>query len=117
MPANFPLDQLPDCQMTRVGRMRTTNTNSVRIMFLPRAAQAMAYLWRVVQQHDDDRIKKMLMFFIEQGIRGMSVLNRYKPIQYGKIGGSQVGLDLPGVFYVPSIISEVSPWSQFGRET
>lgn len=55
----------------------------------------------------------MLMFFIEQGIRGMSVLNRYKPIQHGRIGGSQVGLDLPGVFYVPSIISEVSPWAQF----
>ena len=51
--------------------------------------------------------------FIEQGIRGMSVLNRYKPIQHGRIGGSQVGLDLPGVFYVPSIISEVSPWAQF----
>jgi len=43
----------------------------------------------------------------------MSVLNRYKPIQHGRIGGSQVGLDLPGVFYVPSIISEVSPWAQF----
>lgn len=43
----------------------------------------------------------------------MSVLNRYKPIQHGKLGGSQVGLDLPGVFYVPSIISEVSPWAQF----
>ncbi|MBR8657867.1 DNA methylase, partial [Achromobacter sp. Marseille-Q0513] len=55
----------------------------------------------------------MLMFFIEQGIRGMSVLNRYKPVQHGRLGGSQVGLDLPGVFYVPSIISEVSPWAQF----
>lgn len=73
----------------------------------------MAFLWRKAKQHPDQRVRQMLMFFIEQGIRGMSVLNRYKPIQHGRIGGSQVGLDLPGVFYVPSIISEVSPWAQF----
>ena len=112
-PSNLPMDRLPDCQMTRVGRMRTTNTSAVHFMFLARAAHAMAFLWERAKDHPDSRIRQMLKFFIEQGIRGMSVLNRYKPIQYGKIGGSQVGLDLPGVFYVPSIISEVSPWCQF----
>jgi len=113
MPDDFPTDRLPDCQMTRVGRMRTTNTAAVHYMFLARAAQSMAFLWRKAKQQQDHRVRQMLMFFIEQGIRGMSVLNRYKPIQHGRIGGSQVGLDLPGVFYVPSIISEVSPWAQF----
>jgi len=113
IPDDFPTDRLPDCQMTRVGRMRTTNTAAVHFMFLARAAQSMAFLWRKAKQQPDHRVRQMLMFFIEQGIRGMSVLNRYKPIQHGRIGGSQVGLDLPGVFYVPSIISEVSPWAQF----
>lgn len=112
-PSELPMDRLPDCQMTRVGRMRTTNTAAVHFMFLPRAAYAMAYLWGKAKAHPDHRVRQMLKFFIEQGIRGMSVLNRYKPIQFGRIGGSQVGLDLPGVFYVPSIISEVSPWCQF----
>ena len=55
----------------------------------------------------------MLLFMVEQGIRGMSVLNRYKPIQFGRIGGSQVGLDMPGVYYISSITTEVSPWYQF----
>ncbi len=113
LPEDLPKDTLPDCQMTRVGRMRTTNTSSIHAMFLPRAAHAMAFLWERARRHPDQRIRQMLMFFIEQGIRGMSVLNRYKPIQHGRLGGSQVGLDLPGVFYVPSIISEVSPWAQF----
>lgn len=113
IPDDFPVDRLPDCQMTRVGRMRTTNTAAVHFMFLDRPMQSMAFLWRKAKQHPDQRVRQMLMFFIEQGIRGMSVLNRYKPIQHGRIGGSQVGLDLPGVFYVPSIISEVSPWAQF----
>lgn len=112
-PSTLPADKLPDCQMTRVGRMRTTNTSSIQSMFLPRAAHAMSSLWENAKAHPERRTRKMLMFFIEQGVRGMSVLNRYKPVQHGRLGGSQVGLDLPGVFYVPSIVSEVSPWAQF----
>jgi len=88
IPNDFPTDRLPDCQMTRVGRMRTTNTAAVHFMFLARAAQSMAFLWRKAKQQPDHRVRQMLMFFIEQGIRGMSVLNRYKPIQHGRIGGS-----------------------------
>lgn len=113
LPEELPSDKLPDSQMTRVGRMRTTNTSTIHSMFLPRSAQAMALLWSGAKRNPDRRLRQMLMFFIEQGIRGMSVLNRYKPVQHGRLGGSQVGLDLPGVFYVPSIISEVSPWAQF----
>jgi len=112
-PENLPTSRLPDCQMTRVGRMRTTNTAAVHHMFLARPAHAMTFLWRKAKEYPDIRVRQMLLYFIEQGIRGMSILNRYKPIQFGRIGGSQVGLDLPGVFYVPSIISEVSPWCQF----
>ncbi|MBL8226336.1 MAG: DNA methylase [Chromatiales bacterium] len=113
LPDDLPKDALPDCQMTRVGRMRTTNTSTIHSMFLPRAAQAMAVLWGRAKQNPDRRIRHMLMFFIEQGVRGMSVLNRYKPVQHGRLGGSQVGLDLPGVFYVPSLVSEVSFSAQF----
>ncbi|MCP5271840.1 MAG: DNA methylase [Burkholderiaceae bacterium] len=113
IPEDLPTNLLPDCQMTRVGRMRTTNTDSVHAMYLPRAAQAMAYLWGQAKKHPDNRTRQALLFMIEQGIRGMSTLNRYKPVQHGRLGGSQVGLDLPGVFYVPSIVSEVSPWAQF----
>jgi hypothetical protein len=113
LPDELPKDRLPDSQMTRVGRMRTTNTSTIHSMFLPRAAQAMAFLWAAAKRNPNVRLRHMLMFFIEQGVRGMSVLNRYKPVQHGRLGGSQVGLDLPGVLYVPSIISEVSPWAQF----
>lgn len=113
LPQELPKDKLPDSQMTRVGRMRTTSTSTIHSMFLPRPAHAMALLWGQAKCGPDLRLRQMLMYFIEQGIRGMSVLNRYKPVQHGRLGGSQVGLDLPGVFYVPSIISEVSPWAQF----
>ena len=104
-PRELPTYRLPDCQMTRVGRMRTTNTAAIPYMFLPRAAQALALLWRKANAHPDRRIRQMLLFFGEQAIWGMSVLNRYSPSHF-----SQVNRALSGVYYVASQTSEVSPW-------
>jgi len=47
----------------------------------------------------------MLLFFVEQAIWTMSVLNRYRPTGY-----SQVSQYLTGVYYVASQCSELSPW-------
>ena len=51
----------------------------------------------------------MLLFFVEQAISGMSVLNRYSPTHF-----SQVNRQLGGVYYVASQHSEVSPWYILG---
>ena len=110
VPPELPTEDLPDCQMTRVGRMRTTNTLAVRRMFLPRAAQALAALWRRGVVARNARLRHMLLFFVEQAIWGMSVLNRYQPLQHGRPGGSQVNRQLTGVYYVGSQIAEVNPW-------
>ena len=104
-PAAVPLVRLPDCQMTRVGRMRTTNSRYVHHMFLPRAIHALAALWHRANEFDDLRQRNVLLFFVEQAIWGMSVLNRYSPSHF-----SQVNRALSGVYYVPSQHSEVSPW-------
>ena len=104
IPAELPTGELPDCQMTRVGRMRTTNTRCVHHMFLPRAAQALAALWRRANVQEAPRLRSMLLFFVEQAIWGMSILARYAPTHY-----SQVNQYLSGVFYVGSHVVEVSP--------
>jgi hypothetical protein len=104
-PPEIPTTQFPDCQMTRVGRMRTTNTSAVHFMFLPRAAQAMGALWRLAQAEPDLRTRHMLLFLVEQAIWGMSILNRYSPSHF-----SQVNRALSGVYFVASQTSEVSPW-------
>ncbi|PAV26559.1 DNA methylase [Tamilnaduibacter salinus] len=109
-PEDLPLDSFPDCQMTRVGRMKTTNTTAIHHLFLPRAAQAMARLWRKAKSHPDPRTRGMLLFLVEQAIWGMSVLNRYKTIMHGRTESSNVNQYLSGVYYVPSHTSEVSPW-------
>jgi len=114
LPKEVPPVEIPPMHMTHErARMDKAGVTHIHHFFLPRAAHALASLWRKANVHSDERIRHMLLFFVEQGIRGMSLLNRYKPIQYGRIGGSQVGLDMPGVYYISSIGSEVSPLYQF----
>ena len=104
LPVELPTNELPDCQMTRVGRVRTTQTRSVRQMFLPRQAHALAALWRRATACGEPRLRNALLFFVEQAIWGMSILNRYGPTHF-----SQVNRQLSGVYYVGSQIAEVSP--------
>ena len=114
LPGEVPTLAIPPMHMTHErARMDYSGITHIHHFFLPRAAQAMGLLWRKAMAWPDRRTREFLLFMVEQGIRGMSVLNRYKPIQYGRMGGSQVGLDMPGVYYVSSISSEVSPWYQF----
>ena len=49
----------------------------VHHFFLPRAAQALGALWRKATLHPERASGSMLLFFVEQAIWGMSVLNRY----------------------------------------
>ena len=111
MPATFPVTELPDCQMTRVGRMKSTNTKAIHHMFLPRAAQAVTALWRKADSESDIRLRNILLFFVEQSIATLSVLNRYRPQQT-----SQSNQVLSGVYYVPSQIAEISPWYRYNRK-
>lgn len=105
LPEGLPVDRFPDMQMTRVGRMKTTNSAAIHHMFLPRAAQAMTLLWNKAKANEDPRIRNMLLFLVEQAIWGLSILNRYSPTHF-----SQVNRMLTGVYYVPSQTSECSPW-------
>lgn len=105
LPEDLPLDSLPDSQMTRVGRMKTTNTVAIHHMFLPRAAHAMALLWHKAKKHKNPRARNFLLFMVEQAIWTMSILNRNRPS-----GFSQVNQYLSGVFYVASQTAECSPW-------
>lgn len=117
-PRSLPLDRMmhaPDDQKNWGDKWRagSASFSHVHHLFLPRAAHALAWMWEKAASTKDQRMRLMMLFFVEQGVRGMSLLNRYKPIQYGRVGGSQVGLDMSGVYYLSSLSSEVSPWYQF----
>lgn len=102
-PPDIPTSRLPIDEMYHGSRIAPKGFLSIHHFFLPRAAQAMALLWRKARQHPDARIRLFLLFFVEQGIATMSVLNRFRANQT-----SQSNQVLTGVYYVPSQIAEIS---------
>lgn len=105
LPPEIPTNRFPVEQMYHGSRIEPKGFTHVYHFFLPRAAHALAALWRKAKAHSDTRIRNMLLFFVEQAIWGMSVLNRYGPLHF-----SQVNRYLTGVYYVASQHSECSPW-------
>ena len=104
LPPELPTTELPDSQMRRVGRMKPTAITHIHHFFHLRPAHALASLWRHAKEVKDRRLRHMALFFVEQAIWTMSLLNRFRPSGY-----SQVNQYLSGVFYVPSQHAEVSP--------
>ncbi|MBB4404246.1 MULTISPECIES: DNA methyltransferase [Rhizobium/Agrobacterium group] len=107
IPQNLPTVELPDCQMTRVGRMRTTNTGSIHHMYLPRAGYALSHLWEKANNLTDTRLRNEIKYWLDSQFTNLSILNRYRPevsFPYNP---------LSGVFYVPSLISEADPFTAY----
>ncbi len=105
-PPELPTDKIPYMHMTHErARMDLAGITHIHHFFLPRQAQVLGPLWRKAQAKRDPRLRNMLLFFVEQAIWGMSVLNRYGPTHF-----SQVNRQLTGVYYVASQTAEVSPW-------
>ena len=111
-----PTIRIPIESMYHGSRLAPKGVTHTHHFFLPRAAHALAAMWRKANAHPDSRVRHMLLYFVEQAIWGMSILNRYQPIQHGRLGGSQVNRQLTGVYYVASQISEVSPRYNLGNK-
>lgn len=114
LPAEVPTTRFPIEDMYHGSRVAPKGFTHVHHFFVPRAAQAMGLLWAKANAHADPRIRSFLVFMVEQAIWGLSVLNRYQPIQQGRPGGSQVNRQLTGVYYVSSQIAECSPIYNLG---
>ncbi len=112
--AELPTAPIPLDDMYHGSRLDPKGFNCIHHLFLPRGGQALAAMWRIVDKSEQGRLRGILLFMVEQAIWGMSVLNRYQPIQHGRPGGSQVNRQLSGVYYVSSQIAEVSPWYNLG---
>ena len=103
--SDLPTTELPYMHMTHErARMDLVGITHLHHFFLPRAAHALAAMWRKASACHEPRLRNMLLFFVEQAIWTMSLLNRFRPTGY-----SQVNQYLTGVYYVPSQVSEVSP--------
>ncbi|MBK1699958.1 DNA methyltransferase [Thiococcus pfennigii] len=104
-PAEVPRAAFPIADMYHGSRLEPKGFSRAHHLFLPRAAHALAALWRKAHAIGDPGTRRMVVWFVEQAIWGMSVLARYAPTHY-----SQVNQYLNGVYYVGSQIVDVSPW-------
>lgn len=115
---NFPIG-LPTARMMHAPedqenwgdkwRAGSASFSNVHHLFLPRAAHALAALWTKACAVPDWRIRQMILYFVEQSIWGMSILNRYGPTHF-----SQVNRQLTGVYYIGSQHAECSPRYNLG---
>lgn len=104
-PSAIPTNPLPLANMYHGSRLEPKGITHAHHFFLPREAHSLAALWTRASAHRDSQIRNMLLYFVEQALWTMSVLNRYRPT-----GFSQVNQSLTGVYYIASQHSECSPW-------
>ena len=112
LPSEVPTDAFPIDEMYHGSRLAPKGFTHVHHLFLPRAAHALAAMWRRTAACGDRRLRNVLLFFVEQAIWTLSLLNRFRPTGY-----SQVNQYLAGVYYVPSQNSELSPWYVLGGKS
>jgi len=105
-PEGFVHEKLPYMHMTHQrAHMANYGVTHMHHFYFPRAQQVVSSLWRKAGSTSDKRLRAFMFFMIEQTLWGMAILNRYGPTHF-----SQVNRYLSGVFYISSLISEVSPW-------
>ena len=101
-PPNMPINEFPDMQMTRVGRMRTTRVQHIHDLFLPRSLQVLSGFFLKVKEINNTDIRKALTIIAQHQFVNASILNRYRPAS--SFGNSP----LTGVFYVSSLVAEAN---------
>ena len=106
LPAAVPTNEIPFMHMTHQrARMETFGVTHIHHFYLPRAAQTMGTLWSDALAARDLRTRSMLLYFVEQAVWGISLLNRYSPSHF-----SEVNRYMSGIYYVPAQHAECSPW-------
>jgi len=106
---NYPIPalELPDCQMTRVGRMATTKTRYVEDLLFKRSSMVIAYMWNRASMIPQPELRVALKYWLDSHLNNLSKLNRYRPevsFPYNPLNG---------VYYVPSVIAEANPFTAY----
>lgn len=105
----FPIDWFPSkaipMDIYHYSRLEPKGVTHFHHFYLPRALHSLSTMWRITGECQDRRTRGFLKFMVEQCFWGMTMMNRYGSDFY-----SQVNRVLGGVFYLPTLISETSPW-------
>ena len=104
IPVSVPTNAFPIQQMSHGSRLAPKGVTHVHHLYLPRTAQALGRLWAKAGALEDVRLRNILHFWLDSHLVNLSIENRYRPevsFPYNPLGG---------VYYVPSLVSEASPF-------
>jgi DNA modification methylase len=104
-PVNVPINEFPVSKMYHGSRIEPKGFTHAHHFFFRRPLEALSYLWNKAKKHKCPRTSQALLFFVEQAVTSLNVQNRFGPKKYSQSNGM-----LPLVYYIPSQISEVTPW-------
>ncbi|MFR9718619.1 DNA methyltransferase [Aeromonas diversa] len=100
----FPSCAIPDMQMMRVGRMKPSKISQINHFYLDRIKIILADLWQQAISIDDVGIREALCYWLDSHFVNLSLRNRFRP------GVSFPYNPMAGVFYLPMMCSEASPF-------
>ena len=106
--SGFPSADLPLGEMVHGSRLGPKGFKRTHHLWPDRALASLTAVWAWSRDEKDALTGLALRFWLEQALQGMSWLNVYKAIQFGKVGGSQVNRFQTGFYYIPSLVSECS---------
>lgn len=113
----FPTNVLPISELWHGYNFKPRGLSQIHHVYTDRALAALATLWGWASSETDPVLRFALLFWVEQALWGLSWMNRYQPIQQGRLGGSQVNRQMTGVYYFPALSSECSPSYNLSRKT
>ena len=101
----FPIHDMPDGERKKKDGYHLKGINYLHHFYFQRALFVYACLWKKASLCPDPFIR----YFLQGSCLGFTKMNRYQPVQFGRVGGSQVNRYFSGTLFVGSLISEVSP--------
>jgi DNA modification methylase len=108
VPGWFPFGEMLEGERKGKDGYHLKGITHLHHFYFHRSLIAYSNLWaKIVSDHKAGT--DFTKFFIQGSCLGFTKMNRYQPIQYGRVGGSQVNRYFSGTLFVGSLISEVSP--------
>lgn len=104
-PTAVPVYEMPEGERKGKDGYGLKGISHLHHFYFHRALLVYSQLWQKV----NDSPNPFIRFFVQGNNLGFTKMNRYQPIQYGRVGGSQVNRYFSGTLFVGSLISEVSP--------
>ncbi|MDR3576956.1 MAG: DNA methyltransferase [Anaerolineaceae bacterium] len=109
VPGWFPAGEMLDGERKGKDGYHLKGITYLHHFYFHRPLNVYSKLWEKASSDPNKSALNFTKFFIQGSCLGFTKLNRYQPIQFGRVGGSQVNRYFSGTLFVGSLISEVSP--------